>query len=92
MSANRELVSAVRNELAAYADPVKAPQMQAYLKSELPCYGVTVPLQREIVTRAAGEYPITRLEDWRDTVLELHRGARHREEFGCAGLDRKSVV
>jgi 3-methyladenine DNA glycosylase AlkD len=86
MSANRELISAVRSELAAHADPLKAPQMQAYLKSEMSCLGVTVPLQREIVARAAGNYPIESFEDWRDTVLELWRGAVHREERGCAGF------
>ena len=86
MSANRELISAVRSGLAAHADPIKAPQMQAYLKTDMPCLGVTVPLQREIVARAAGEFPIASFEDWRDTVLELWRGAEQREERGCAGF------
>jgi 3-methyladenine DNA glycosylase AlkD len=79
MSANRELISAVRSGLAAHADPIKAPQMQAYLKTDMPCLGVTVPLQREIVARAAGEFPIASFEDWRDTVLELWRGAGQRQ-------------
>ena len=86
MSANRELASAIRSELAALADPVKAPQMQAYLKTEMPCRGVTVPLQREIVARAAADFPIESFADWRDTVLELRRGAEYREELGCAGF------
>jgi 3-methyladenine DNA glycosylase AlkD len=86
VSANRKLIAAVRGGLAAHADPVKAPQMQAYLKTEMPCLGVTVPLQREIVAQAAAEHPIGRFENWRDTVLELRRGARQREECGCAGF------
>jgi len=86
VSANRKLIAAVRSELAAHADPVKAPQMQAYLKTEMPCLGVTVPLQREVVAHAAAVYPIACFEDWRDTVLELHRAAEHREELGCAGF------
>ncbi|MGA9762212.1 MAG: DNA alkylation repair protein [Gaiellaceae bacterium] len=86
MSANLELVAAIRSGLAANANPVKAPQMQAYLKSEMPCLGVTAPLQREIVARVAGEFPLESFTDWRDTVLELWRGAEYREEFACAGL------
>ena len=86
MSVNRELVSAVRRELAARADPSKAPQMQAYLKTEMPCLGVTVPLQREIAAQAAAAFPLESFDDWRDTVLELRRGAEQREELGCAGF------
>jgi 3-methyladenine DNA glycosylase AlkD len=81
VSANRELVSAIRS---GRADPLKAPQMQAYLKSELPCYGVTMPLQRELVAAVASRFPLESFEDWRDTVLELWRGAKRREELCCA--------
>jgi len=86
LSVNRELVSTVRRELAARADPSKAPQMQAYLKTEMPCLGVTVPLQREIAAQAAAAFPLESFDDWRDTVLELRRGAEQREELGCAGF------
>jgi len=86
VSVNRELVSTVRRELAARADPSKAPQMQAYLKTEMPCLGVTVPLQREIAAQAAAAFPLESFDDWRDTVLELRRGAEQREELGCAGF------
>ncbi len=86
MSANQKLVAAVRGGLAAQADPIRAPQMQAYLKSEIPCLGVTAPLQRKIVAHAAAEVPLESFEDWRDTVLELWRGAEYREELACAGL------
>lgn len=86
MSANRDLISALRSDLAEHADPVRAVKTQAYLKTEMPCLGVTVPLQREIVARAAAEFPLESFEDWRDTVLELRRGAEYREELGCAGF------
>ena len=60
--------------------------MQAYLKTDMPCRGVTVPLQREIVARATADFPIESFADWRDTVLELRRTAEYREELGCAGF------
>jgi 3-methyladenine DNA glycosylase AlkD len=84
VSANQELVSAIRDGLAERADPLKAPHMQAYLKSELPCYGVTVPLQRELIAAVATRFPLESFEDWRDTVLELWRSAERREELCCA--------
>ena len=41
------LVHAVRKALQDEADPLKAPAMQAYMKSELPYRGVpTVPLRK----------------------------------------------
>ena len=49
MSANIELVAAVRSELAAQADPERALRIQAYMRTEMPCLGVTVPLQRDLV-------------------------------------------
>ena len=84
MAVDTELVAAIRNELARLANPERAPQMQAYLKSELPCRGVTVPLQRKLVARAAVEFPLSSFEDWRETVLALWHGAAYREELGCA--------
>jgi len=86
VSANLELVSAIRRELSRLADPERARGMKAYLKTEMPCRGVTVPLQRELVARAATNFPLESFADWRDTVLELRRGAEYREELGCAGF------
>ena len=86
MSANLELVSAIRSGLSRLADAKRAPGMKAYLKTELPCRGVTVPLQRELVARAAADFPLESFDDWRETVLELWRGAEYREELGCAGF------
>lgn len=86
MSANLELVSAIRSGLSRLADAKRAPGMKAYLKTEMPCRGVTVPLQRELVARAAADFPLESFDDWRETVLELWRGAEYREELGCAGF------
>jgi 3-methyladenine DNA glycosylase AlkD len=86
VSANIELVAAVRSELDAQADPERALRIQAYMRTEMPCLGVTVPLQRDLVARATAEYPIESFADWRDTVLELRRGARPRVEISCAGF------
>lgn len=78
-AANR-LVKEVRAGLAAAADPTKAPQMQAYMKSVMAYYGVTAPSQREIYRRVFTEIPLVSFEDWKKAVLTLWRKARFREE------------
>jgi 3-methyladenine DNA glycosylase AlkD len=71
------LVETVRSELAARARPDKVPDMQAYLKSAMPVYGVPRAGHREI---ARALPPLAGFEAWRSFVLELWRGAEHREE------------
>ena len=59
---------------------MKAPAMQAYMKSQMPYYGVsTVPL-RKVVRAAFAIYPLETSEEWQGTILELWRTARYREE------------
>lgn len=80
MAANAALIRALRRALRAAADPAKAPAMQAYMKSEMPYLGVqTVPL-RNAVKPVLAANRLESFEEWRDTLLELWRGARYREE------------
>jgi 3-methyladenine DNA glycosylase AlkD len=71
------MIEAIRAGLAARANPEKAPDMQAYMKSEMPFLGVQKParaaLAREVFT------PLD-FETWRATVLTLWREATYREE------------
>src|SRR5579859_1331041 len=43
-----ELVSTVREALQERADPVRAPQAQAYMKSAMPYLGVTMPILHKV--------------------------------------------
>jgi 3-methyladenine DNA glycosylase AlkD len=83
---DRSLLTAVRRELKQRADAVKAPQMRAYMKSSMPYLGVQTPALREVCRLAFPAHPLTSLEDWRDTVLALWRGARYREHRYAALL------
>jgi 3-methyladenine DNA glycosylase AlkD len=74
------LVVAVRDGLKTRADPVKAPGMQAYLKSEMPCLGVFSASMREVARDAFAAHPLATVDDWRDTMLALWHEATHREE------------
>lgn len=71
---------ALRSALAAAADPDRAPQMQAYMKSEMPYRGIASPDMRAICKRVFTDHPLASCEEWQAAVLELWRGARFREE------------
>ena len=74
------LIKEVRAALKEAADPVKAPQMQAYMKSSMPYRGVSAPIQRSLWRRIFGEHPLMPEEQWRDVALELWQKAEYREE------------
>jgi 3-methyladenine DNA glycosylase AlkD len=75
-----EFVIAARSGLAEVADPVKAPEMRAYMKSEMPFRGVPKPGRAALNRRLAAEYPLPDRELFTKAVLTLWREAEFREE------------
>jgi 3-methyladenine DNA glycosylase AlkD len=80
MAADRSLITALRRELRAAADPVKAPAMQKYMKSAMPYYGVNAPGVKRITRGLFDGRPLDGVDAWVDTVLTMWRGAKFREE------------
>jgi 3-methyladenine DNA glycosylase AlkD len=74
------LLPKLRQALRQAADPLKAPAMQAYMKSAMPYHGVAAPLLRQICRTAFADLQIASASQWRAQVLELWRRARFREE------------
>ena len=75
-----QLVSEARLRIAEAADPERAPQMQAYMKSAMPYRGVTsVPL-RALCKRVFDAHPMPDRSSWELAVRELWDGASYREE------------
>jgi 3-methyladenine DNA glycosylase AlkD len=74
------LLVTLRNALQQAADPLKAPAMQAYMKSAMPYHGVPTPLLRQVCKEAFAEVPFATASHWQTQVLDLWRGARFREE------------
>jgi 3-methyladenine DNA glycosylase AlkD len=74
------LVRRVRDALKTAADPRKAPEMQAYMKSAMPYRGVSSPDQKRIWRRLFAEHPLSSAEEWRGVALTLWRDAAFREE------------
>jgi DNA-binding MarR family transcriptional regulator len=79
------MIEAIRRELRARANPGKAEDMRAYMKSEMPLLGVQKPRRTEIARAVFAAHPLDGFEAWRDTVLRLWREATYREELIVAG-------
>jgi 3-methyladenine DNA glycosylase AlkD len=76
----RPLIRAARKALRDIADPVKAPVMQAYMKSTMPYLGIQTTPLRKAAKPVFSAHKLESFPEWRDTVLELWRSARYREE------------
>lgn len=70
----------VRIEFRKLADPKRAPQMQAYMKSAMPYLGIPTPLMRRTCKVLFRESIFESSAEWQALVLDLWRGACHREE------------
>lgn len=74
------LIAAVRRGLAERADPVRAPQMQAYMKSTMPYRGVPSPGVRGLCREVFPAHPLPDRRAWEGAVRELWDDATYREE------------
>lgn len=75
-----ELVTAVRARLQSVAAPVKAPRMQAYMKSEMPYLGVQSQPLRVLCREVFAGHPLPDRPQWEWAVRRLWDGASYREE------------
>jgi 3-methyladenine DNA glycosylase AlkD len=80
------LVRTVRQALERAADPVKAPKMQAYMKSAMPYRGVSAPVLRRLCRETFTAHPLESFDQWQRVVFELWREAAFREERYVAVL------
>lgn len=76
------LVTAVRAELRAVAEPVRAPAMQAYMKTTEPFLGVKLPAVRRVVQA----HPPADLDTLLTAATTLWREAAAREEKYAATM------
>ena len=66
---------ALIEELRAAAHPERAQGQQAYMKSTMPFFGVTVPHVRRIVSSLVRERPFADADAWQATLLDIWRRA-----------------
>jgi 3-methyladenine DNA glycosylase AlkD len=74
------LLRRLRAELRRAGDPQKAAGMRAYMKSAMPYHGVPAPALRRICRQLFATLDLVSAREWREAVLALFRGAKHREE------------
>jgi 3-methyladenine DNA glycosylase AlkD len=86
-SPGSRLATALREGLAAVADPAKAPEMKRYMKSSMPYFGVQAPAQRRVFAAVFAAHPLPDRTAWEDAVRTIWRAAGHREErYGAVAL------
>ena len=76
MTIREAVIAALRDA----ADPARAPQQQAYMKSAMPFFGVGVPQCRRIAGAVFKAHPLADAGAWEAAILDLWRNAAHREE------------
>jgi len=76
----QRFIGALRERLAAHADPAVAAPMQAYMKSALPCHGIKAPLRRRLTAELVREQPLPDTATLTAVMRRLWREARFREE------------
>jgi len=80
------LARAIRRRLKDAADPIRAPQQQAYMKSTMPYRGVAGPALKAILADALRACELASFDEWQAVALDLWRSARFREERYAAIL------
>jgi 3-methyladenine DNA glycosylase AlkD len=80
MDESQALVEAARTGLAEVGDRRKAPEMQRYMKSEMPFRGVASPERKALGRRLFAAHPLPDVAAWLAAVLTLWREAEYREE------------
>ena len=79
-----DIRNAVGDARRGAADPDRAPQQQAYMKSEMPFLGVVVPQCRRIAASAFRAHPLPDADTWEAAIPGLWRHAGFREERHAA--------
>ncbi len=74
-----DLIAVARAELTRWANPAKAEQMQAYMKTDMPFYGVTSPQRRVAWKELKRRFPPGEAGEYRAAVESLW-AQPHREE------------
>ncbi|MFN2488013.1 MAG: DNA alkylation repair protein, partial [Acidimicrobiia bacterium] len=74
-----ELTRYVQTELEHMADPAKAAPMQAYMKTDMPFYGVPKPLRAPIALELKKQFAPSTSDEYRKNVSHLW-DLPHREE------------
>lgn len=74
------LLAKLRKALKQAADPLKAPGMQAYMKSTMPYHGVPNAARVAVCNAVFADVEFKTAAEWEANVLSIWSGAKFREE------------
>ncbi|HEX2420755.1 MAG TPA: DNA alkylation repair protein [Acidimicrobiia bacterium] len=83
------LLRFVQAELGALADPAKAAPMQAYMKTDMPFYGVPKPARLPIARELKRRFPPADAGQYRRNVLALWNLPHREEKYLAVGYARQ---
>jgi 3-methyladenine DNA glycosylase AlkD len=75
------LVKQLKHDMAEAADAERAADMQAYMKTDQPFYGLPAKERRRLFRNAAARHPIERRQEYRQVIFELWRGEKREEMY-----------
>src|SRR5262245_39479737 len=82
----QEMVVFIQSRLRAVADPHKAKPMAAYMKTDMPFYGVQKPARVAIMREPKKKFPIASAADYKRAVLALWKLPHREEKYGAIWL------
>ena len=91
----RSAATLASRSLADRADPAKAKDMQSYMKTDMPFYGVQKPGRTPILRSLIANYAPESREDYEELVLALWRLPHREEKYlaqGVASAHREFIL
>ncbi len=83
-----EMVAFVAAGLARLADPESARGMAAYMKTDMPCYGVKKPQRMPVFEAMVEAFPVTSAAEYEAAVRALWRQPHREEKYFAISLAR----
>ncbi|MBF0278572.1 MAG: DNA alkylation repair protein [SAR324 cluster bacterium] len=75
------LIEFLRTELKAAADPKKAKEMQAYMKTTQRFYGVQAPVRKQSFKKARSQFEISSFGEYQSVIKTLWNGESREEMY-----------
>lgn len=79
-----DFIRDIRSEFAAHANPDIAGPQQAYMKSEIPYYGLKAADVRKLMKPLLKKHTLQSAEEWELAICTLWDSVTHREEWYAA--------
>jgi len=84
-----DLVAFVAAEMEQRADPDKAEQMAAYLKTDMPFYGVQKKARTAVFREMKNRFPITTNYEYREAIRALWNQPHREEKYFAIGIAKR---